>query len=155
MRNSGCFFRCSITLSGIFTSQFSQSPNQYCQFQLLHNSRIINSTSFDFARHWFRRRPDPCFQAQYTPAHSSGETKGSGEGASLPQNRALVSFAVLISPDRRGCLLMRVLGLVLSARYSCSHPCIRTVRLTDVYECYDGLAKDVRKCQHRADFERD
>lgn len=31
----------------------------------------------------------------------------------------------------------------------------QTVRLTDVHESYDRPAKDVRKCQHRADFERD
>jgi hypothetical protein len=32
---------------------------------------------------------------------------------------------------------------------------VHSVRLTDVYESYDGLAKDVRECQHRADFKRD
>lgn len=131
------------------------STNIACPFRLLHHSRIINSTSFDSARHW-SRRPDPGFLAKYTPAHSSGETKGSGEGASLPRNQAVVSFAALISPDHRGHLLMRVLGLVqLSARCPPPLPYVRTVRLTDIYECYDGLAKDIRKCQHRAYFERD
>ena len=55
-------------------------PTNIANSQLLHHSCIIDSTSFDSARHCFRR-PEPCFLVDYTPPHSSGEREGSGEGA--------------------------------------------------------------------------
>ena len=53
--------------------------------------------------------------------------------------------------ENRSCRLSPRSGAIVSTLSLNVH----SVRLTDVYESYDGLAKDVRECQHRTDFKRD